>query len=526
MKIQFIAFALLSLPLAASTQPRVGTNAQEIQWSSGPYRYDGTGNILRIGPNHLQTTDVYRYDAASRLVHATADTPQHRNTQTFAYDTFGNLRRIDTTTLRDGAAPDTLATIIGIDPQTNRTTPAPCLGINDGSCLFGTYDEAGHQNWSSAGVQYEYDAAGMMTRLRSTTRTEEYVYDANNERIATVGALETRVTLRNLDAKVSRELAIRNDAVQWKKDYVYRDGTLLAAILPDTRHHFHLDHLGTPRLITDDRGMKVSTHTYWPYGAEAPASEPDSERMKFTGHERDFGAGPGEDLDYMHARFYNPMGGRFLAIDPSRESADRALPQTWNRYTYAENNPINKTDPDGKNPVAMLLSGAISVGYESVRQIRSGEPVNNKRLFAALGAGFVSGAIGPIGGNGMRAVLTGGAVSNVVAGTVQRVAAGEKTTGTDVVIEAASGAAGRAVGRVVGNAMVSTSNTSGKLNELTWKGAVQRAEASAANAGLGADSETARQAATVTEGLVRTGGAIGNIVGKEIKAEFQREVDK
>jgi RHS repeat-associated protein len=379
MKNAFIAFALLALslgtPALAGTQPRASTDSEEIQWSSGTYRYDGAGNIVRIG------TDVYRYDAASRLVHATADTPRHRNTQTFAYDAFGNLRRIDTTSVRDGAAPNTLATIIGIDPRTNRVSPDPCAGITDGSCLFGNYDEAGNQIWTSAGVQYEYDATGMVVRLRSTTRQEEYVYDANNERIATVGALETRVTLRDLDAKVARELTLRNGTAQWKKDYVYRDGTLLAAILPGARHHFHLDHLGTPRLITDDHGMKVSLHTYWPFGPEAPGSEPDAERMKFTGHERDFGAGPGEDHDYMHARYYNPMGGRFFSIDPGKDWNPKQ-PQSWNLYAYVRNNPLNLTDPTGRSVVGKI----VKLGTKGFKVVRKG--LTREELVKAVRNGF------------------------------------------------------------------------------------------------------------------------------------------
>jgi len=40
--------------------------------------------------------------------------------------------------------------------------------------------------------------------------------------------------------------------------------------------------------------------------------------MRFTMHERDLGdlASLTDDLDYMHARYYGPMTGRFLSIDP------------------------------------------------------------------------------------------------------------------------------------------------------------------------------------------------------------------
>jgi hypothetical protein len=68
-------------------------------------------------------------------------------------------------------------------------------------------------------------------------------------------------------------------------------------------------------------------------------------------------------------------------------------PQVWNRYSYVRNNPIGNTDPDGKICVPCAAVGAfVAVGYESYRQVRSGEPVNNGRLLAAVGIGATAGA--------------------------------------------------------------------------------------------------------------------------------------
>jgi RHS repeat-associated protein len=61
-------------------------------------------------------------------------------------------------------------------------------------------------------------------------------------------------------------------------------------------------------------------------------------------------------LDYMHARYYDPELGRFLSVDPSNESVNLSRPQTWNRYSYAENNPVLKIDPDGAQTVAAFPS--------------------------------------------------------------------------------------------------------------------------------------------------------------------------
>jgi RHS repeat-associated protein len=70
----------------------------------------------------------------------------------------------------------------------------------------------------------------------------------------------------------------------------------------------------------------------------------------FTGHEREYmgtqpDVSPLEGLDYMHARYYSAGLGRFLSVDPVPGSIGSS--QSWNRYGYVHNNPVNLTDPLG-----------------------------------------------------------------------------------------------------------------------------------------------------------------------------------
>jgi RHS repeat-associated protein len=201
-----------------------------------------------------------------------------------------------------------------------------------------------------------------MQRMKSGSEDWLYFYTADDERIWSYNVPENRSrwTLRDLGNQVLREYASNNGSWGIASDYIYRDGLLLAAETPAGPKHFHLDHLGTPRLITNSTGQQTAYHVYYPFGEEATAFNQDTERMKFTGHERDLAspAGSGDDLEYMHARACSPVTGRFVSVDPS-DSARRSQPQTWNKYTYGLNNPVRYIDKDGQVEREGQLAGVI-----------------------------------------------------------------------------------------------------------------------------------------------------------------------
>jgi RHS repeat-associated protein len=94
--------------------------------------------------------------------------------------------------------------------------------------------------------------------------------------------------------------------------------------------HYHLDHLGSPRLVTDSAGVKLFGHTFLPYGEEVTDPTQSESPFRFTGHERDFQFGTSlDDQDYMHARFYSPHLGRFGRVDPvPGVASDTAEPES------------------------------------------------------------------------------------------------------------------------------------------------------------------------------------------------------
>ena len=155
----------------------------------------------------------------------------------------------------------------------------------------------------------------------------------------------------------------------YRHDGSYDQGVWIAAGVTPVRGNFTGDRAEEPAVysggawsIYSFAGMPIARHHYFPFGEELSSTKQDVEQMKFTGHERDFAntISVADDLDYMHARYYNPLLGRFLSTDRVHGSGGR--PQSFNRYSYAWNNPLKHLDPDGNVVVGFTGLGNDPLG--------------------------------------------------------------------------------------------------------------------------------------------------------------------
>lgn len=321
-------------------EPRVAPTDGVVSSTYGPYVYDPSGNVIAIGSDGAAVSS-YVYDPMSRLKSATVIYQGNPQTQAYEYDVYGN---------RTKAGLESHP----VDATTNRL-----------SSMNAQYDAAGNlTHWQPPGSvyvrTYDYDALNMITREKISTGANErsvvHIYTADDERHSSVdtftdGTKQSRWTLRELDGKVLRVFTNDRGTWPWPRDFVYRDGPLLASISGTTTYHYSLDHLGTPRIATDGSAVEVSRRAHLPFGAELTSSAtPPDGPLRFTGHERDSDLNNETSgaLDYMHARYYSSNLGRFLSVDPGPESAYLEMPQSWNRYSYALNNPIRFIDPTGR----------------------------------------------------------------------------------------------------------------------------------------------------------------------------------
>ena len=263
--------------------------------------------------------------------------------QNFVYDRFGNrtFEESTTTTLIKscGTAPN-LTVCSGdrkiLNPSISPNTNQIVLDQDGDSVNDYLFDADGNLSRDGLGRSITYDALNKEIEIKNSQNQTigQYFYDGNNRRVKKISGSESVICVYDAFGKLIAE---------------YSDN------LPQDPHVNYLssDHLGSPRLNTGQSGDIFARHDYFPFGEEISTSNRtnalgyanDNVRQGFTGYEKNDET---PDLDFAQARYYSKTLGRFYSVDPSSMSARQLSPQTFNRYVYSLNNPINLIDPSGR----------------------------------------------------------------------------------------------------------------------------------------------------------------------------------
>ncbi|MFM6132818.1 MAG: RHS repeat-associated core domain-containing protein, partial [Sphaerospermopsis kisseleviana] len=94
----------------------------------------------------------------------------------------------------------------------------------------------------------------------------------------------------------------------------------------------------------------------------------------FAGEQRD----PNLGLDYLRARYLDVNSGRFTNRDVFEGIQNS--PITFNKYLYADSNPINNIDPSGNITLAQI--GVAFTVLDILTFIASPTPLNFASIFA------------------------------------------------------------------------------------------------------------------------------------------------
>ncbi len=258
-----------------------------------------------------------------------------------SYDRFGNRWGQSVTA---GTAPAPQLTF-GINGPDSSTTNQP-IGY--------TYDPSGNMTVEPAGPNtMTYDGENRMTAYNNIAG---YTYDGNGLRVAKSASGTATVSIFS-GSSVLAEYDNGAAPSAPSREYVYGASGLLAMFSGGATTYYHQDHLGV-RLTTDANGNVASQQGTFPFGESWYQSGAENKTV-FTGYDRDSESG----LDYALARYYDSSTGTFCSADPLDGSPGD--PQSWNRYPYGRNDPIDVTDPSGKSWWSTLLidAGVAALAY-------------------------------------------------------------------------------------------------------------------------------------------------------------------
>ncbi|AZZ92103.1 hypothetical protein EUZ85_15755 [Hahella sp. KA22] len=203
--------------------------------------------------------------------------------------------------------------------------------------------------------------------------------------------------------------------------------------------YYHNDALGSPVAATDQDGNLLWRENYAPYGQKIDnPKEAYDTHIGYTGKPDEGKTG----LTYMNARYYDPLVGRFMGVDPV-SFLDKGR-KYFQRYTYVDNNPYKYKDPNGEWYLAIgaVFGAAIEVGVAAY----SGN-INDFGDFAAHAAiGAVTGAAAAMG-NTTLAAARWGAVAGIT-GSVGSQAYDYGPSNVDMAQATLAGAFGAAIGAV------------------------------------------------------------------------------
>jgi RHS repeat-associated protein len=227
--------------------------------------------------------------------------------------------------------------------------------------------------------------------------------------------------------------------------HVTRVGTLAAgnpsvpgSTQTSSLRYFHHDQLGSIAAISDEAGKVIERLAYDPWGKRRNTTGPSDTTDSLIGLSTDRGFTEHEHLDemgiiHMNGRLYDPLIGRFMSADPFIQAPGNL--QSYNRYAYVMNNPLNLTDPGGYSawtrlrdkvikPIAIAYIGYLTGGLASSAYL--GSVLGGSSFVIGGSVGLTAGIIGGAAGGfavgalssgtlkgGLQGALTGGLFGGV-----------------------------------------------------------------------------------------------------------------
>jgi RHS repeat-associated protein len=290
----------------------------------------------QLNPADSQTC-TYTHDDLGRV--ASANCGASTWSQTFGYDPFGNI----TKTVPGGSTGMAFQPYYDYTNNTNRITSSPFTYNSNNGDMSADNSHAyswdienkliGIDSGTSSGICQIYDALGRV------------VEQGKGSACTTSPTSSTEIIYSPFGAK----LALMNGSSLVKAFVPLPGGAQAVFNSSGVQFYRHPDWLGSSRLSTTPSRTLYYSGSYAPFGENyVPGGTQD---LSFTGQNQDTlssgSGGAGGLYDFLY-REHSPVQGRWLSPDPSGLLAVNASdPQSWNRYAYVGNRPLNSIDPLG-----------------------------------------------------------------------------------------------------------------------------------------------------------------------------------
>jgi RHS repeat-associated protein len=290
------------------------------------------------------------------------DVVQPGRNVSYTYDTLGRLLTAATSGSTHYAVWGLSETYDRYGNRTNQTVtagtgPSGSWSVNaaNNQITSFTYDAAGNvMSTPSPSETWTYDHSECNTAYTGNGNSAAYTCDGNGMRVekAVTGTNAVTTVYVRVGGQVLAEYDNGAAVTSPTREYLYGNN-LLATVTGSTGGsggtiiYQHRDHL-SPRLYTDVNGNCVGDQGTFPFGeqwyvnTDPNCATTASSSWMYTSYERDAES----ENDYALARSYADTQGRFLSPDPLEGIVGD--PQSWNRYAYVENDPINVSDPSGQ----------------------------------------------------------------------------------------------------------------------------------------------------------------------------------
>lgn len=211
-----------------------------------------------------------------------------------------------------------------------------CGDPPEGATTF-DYDNNGNLTSASDGLDIDYNAKDQTTSIDppgEPATTFDYLGDGQQER-----------SRRGTTAYSNSLLGLSSERQGVEANYWTRDpnGGLVSQRTTQGRHYYLSDSLGSVMALTREDGSVSARYRYDPFGnVHEDSFDNVPNPFRFAGEHLD----QGTRLYKIGARYYDPRLGRWTQRDPLDQVTE---PRQSNRYGYAAQDPVNVTDPSGRD---------------------------------------------------------------------------------------------------------------------------------------------------------------------------------